>query len=202
MDFFETVSKRRSVCRFSDRPVAHRDILSMLEAAILAPSATNEQPWRFIVIRDKNLKEGMRDVVNAMVEATIAATGDKSRRKRLVWMQSHSTHFADAPVAIAVLARPWVGGGYSEPTHPARRDLALESVAMAAAHLQLAATALGYSSCFASSPAEFAREELEALLGVEQPWFLVGIVSLGVAGKRPGKRPPRKSVAEVSTFIG
>jgi nitroreductase len=43
---------------------------------------------------------------------------------------------------------------------------------MAVAHLQLAATALGYGSCFASSPAEFAREELEAVLGVEQPWFL------------------------------
>ncbi len=202
MDFFETVKRRRSVCRFSDRPVAHKDILAMLEAATLAPSATNEQPWRFIVIRDKNLKEGMRDVVNAIVEAVTASTEDKSRRKRLAWMKSYSTHFADAPVAIAVLVRPWVGGGYSEPTNPARRDLALESVAMAVAHLQLAATALGYSSCFASSPAEFAREELEALLGVEQPWFLVGIVSLGIAAKRPGKRPARKPVAEVTTFIG
>ncbi len=202
MDFFETVRKRRSVCRFSDRPVTHKDILAMLEAATLAPSATNEQPWCFIVIRDKNLKEGMRDIVNAMVEAVTAATEDESRRKRLAWMRSYSTHFADAPVAIAVLARPWVGGGYSQATHPARRDLALESVAMAVAHLQLAATALGYGSCFASSPAEFAREEIEALLGMEQPWFLVGIISLGVAAKRPGKRPPRKSVAEVSKFIG
>ena len=202
MDFFETVRKRRSVCRFSNQLVAHQDILTMLEAAILAPSATNEQPWRFIVIRDKNLKEGMRDVVNAVVEAVIAATDSKSRRKRLAWMQSYSTHFADAPIAIVALARPWVGGGYGTPTDPAHRDLALESVAMAVAHLQLAATALGYSSCFASSPAEFAREELEALLGVEQPWFLVGIVSLGVAAKRPGKRPTRKSIDEVCAFIG
>jgi nitroreductase len=202
MDFFETVRKRRSVCRFSDQPVAQKDIIAILEAAILAPSATNEQPWRFIVIRDKNLKEGMRDVVNAVVEAVIAATDSKSRRKRLAWMQSYSTHFADAPIAIVALARPWVGGGYGTPTDPAHRDLALESVAMAVAHLQLAATALGYSSCFASSPAEFAREELEALLGVEQPWFLVGIVSLGRAAKRPGKRPTRKSIEEVCAFIG
>jgi nitroreductase len=202
MDFFETVRKRRSVCRFSDRPVANKDIMAMLEAAILAPSATNEQPWRFIAIRDKNLKEGMRDVVNAMVETVTAATEDRSRKKRLAWMQSYSTHFADAPVAIAALARPWVGGGYGAPTDSTHRDLALLSVAMAVNHLQLAATALGYSSCFASSPAEFAREELEALLGVEQPWFLVGIISLGVAAKRPGKRPPRKPVEEVCAFIG
>jgi len=202
MDFFETVRKRRSVCHFSDQPVAQKDIIAILEAAILAPSATNEQPWRFIVIRDKNLKEGMRDVVNAVVETMIAATDSKSRQKRLAWMQSYSTHFADAPVAIAALAHPWVGGGYGAPKDPAHRDLALLSVAMAVAHLQLAATALGYSSCFASSPAEFARNELEALLGVEQPWFLVGIISLGRAAKRPGKRPTRKSIDEVCAFIG
>ena len=202
MDYFETIRKRRSVCQFSDKPVANKDIMAMLEAAILAPSATNEQPWRFVVIRDKNLKEGMRDVVNAMVEAVTASTDDKQRKKRLAWMRSYSTHFAAAPVAIAVLARPWVGGGYSEATDPARRDLALESVAMAVAHLQLAATALGYGSCFASSPAEFARVELEAMLGVEQPWFLVGIISLGVPAKKAGIRPKRKSIEEVCAFIG
>lgn len=202
MDFFEAIKKRRSVCEFSDKAVAQQDIRAMLEAAILAPSATNEQPWRFIVIKDKELKDCMRDVVNAMVEATIAATDSKGHRKHLRWMKSYSTHFADAPVAIAVLARHWVGGKYSPPTDLAHRDLALMSVAMAVAHLQLAATALGYSSCYASAPAEFAREELEALLHVEKPWFLVGIISLGVAIKRPGKRPPRKSIEEVCTFIG
>ncbi len=202
MDFFETVKKRHSVCQFSNHPVAHKDIQAMLEAAILAPSATNEQPWRFIVIRDKELKEGMRAIVNAMVETTIAATHNKSHIKRLKCMQSYSTHFADAPVAIAVLARPWVGGSYSPPADPAHRDLALMSVAMAIEHLQLAATTLGYSSCFASAPAEFAREELESILHVEQPWFLIGIISLGTASRRPQKRPSRKPIEEVCTFIG
>jgi nitroreductase len=73
---------------------------------------------------------------------------------------------------------------------------------MAVAHLQLAATALGYASCFASSPAEFAREELEALLEVDRPWFLVGIVSLGVPAKPFPARPPRKPLEEVCNFIG
>ena len=202
MDFFETVRKRRSVCYFNDQPVAHEDILTMLEAATLAPSATNEQPWRFIVIRDKKLKESMRDIVNAVVEGFIAATDNKSRKQRLKGMQSYSTHFANAPVAIAVLARPWVGGGYSSPTDSTHRDLSLLSVAMAVEHLQLAATALGYTSCFASGPAEFAQEELEVMLGVEQPWFLVGTISLGIAEKPPKERPPRKPIEEVCTFIG
>ena len=202
MDFFETVSKRRSIRRFNSKPVPHEDVLTMLEAAILAPSATNEQPWHFIVIRDRELKEGMRDIVNAILEASIANTDSPERRKRLAGMRRYSVHFADAPVAIAVLARPWSGGGCSTHADATSRDLALQSVAMAVSQLLLAATALGYSACYASAPAEFAGNELEAVLGVELPWFLVGVVSLGIAEKRPGRRASRKAITEVCTFIG
>jgi len=202
MDFFETVRRRRSIRRFSEQEVAYEDILVILEAASLAPSATNEQPWHFIVIRDRETREGMREIVNAVFEALLADTDDKLRRQHLSRMRLYSTHFAAAPVAIAVLARPWAGARYGSSSGPAHRDLALESVAMAASHLQLAATALGYDSCFASAPAEFAREEIEAMLGVEQPWFLLGIVSLGVAARPPRERPPRKALEEICTFIG
>jgi len=202
MDFFEAVRRRQSIRRFSDQPVAHEDILAMLEAATLAPSATNEQPWRFIVIRDKELKESMRDVVNAVLEASISDTSDQSRRNRLARMRFYSVHFAAAPVAIAVLARPWAGGGYGSHADHTSHDLALQSAAMAIGQLLLAATALGYSTCFASAPAEFARYELESLIGVEQPWFLIGVISLGLATKQHRERPPRKALKEVCTFIG
>lgn len=203
MDFFDTVRARRSIRRFSDREVPHEDILAMLEAATLAPSATNEQPWRFIVVRDQELKNGMRDLISSVVKASMATVKDRARKQRLSRMRLYSTHFASAPVAIAVLARPWEGARYtSSRAEPSHRDLAIESVAMAAAHLQLAATALGYGSCFSSAPVEFAREELEALLSVEQPWFLVGIVSIGATSKPPQARPPRKPLEEVCTFIG
>lgn len=202
MDFFETVRKRQSIRRFSDLQVAHEDILAMLEAATLAPSATNEQPWQFIVIRDEVLKTGMRDVVNAVLEAGCSETDDQPRRKRLERMRMYSLHFADAPVAIAVLACPWRGGGSSSHPDATSYNLAQQSVAMAVAQFLLAATARGYGSCFASAPAEFAREELEALIGVDPPWFLLGIISLGKAARQPRKRAPRKALNEVCTFVG
>ena len=137
--------------RFSDRPGAEQDLNDMLEATRLAPSATNEQPWRFIVIRDSELKNGMRDMVDAMIDLVLGTVADESRKRRIEGMKAYSTHFADAPVAIAVLARSWTGGGYSSPQDTAPRDLALESVSMAVDHLLLAATAKGYGSCFASA---------------------------------------------------
>ena len=105
MDFFDTVRKRRSVRRFSDRTVPHEDILTMLEAATQAPSATNDQPWHFIVIREQGLRDGMRDVVTALLDASISKADDRSRRDRLANMRSFSTHFAAAPVAIRAFSR-------------------------------------------------------------------------------------------------
>ncbi|UCC59317.1 MAG: nitroreductase family protein [Dehalococcoidia bacterium] len=202
MDFFVTIRKRQSVRRFSDMPVAREDVLIMLEAATMAPSATNEQPWHFIVIQDRELKASMRDVVKTLLEAGMQETTDQPRRKRLEGMRTYSLHFADAPVAIAVLARPWQGRRSSPYFDATSYNLAQQSVAMAVAQFLLAATALGYSSCFASAPAEFARQELEALIGAKPPWFLMGIISLGKAEKQPQRRVPRKSIEEVCTFIG
>ena len=202
MDFFETVRNRRSIRRFTEQEIPKEDIITILEAAMLAPSATNKQPWYFIVILDKELKNSMRDMINAIVEAEISSTNDKSRIQRLSKMRIYSTHFAGAPVAIAVLAKPWTGSGYTTAGETTPRDLGIESASMAAAHLQLAATALGYGSCFSSAPAEFARNEMEAILNVQQPWFLIGLISLGVASKKPPQLSPRKSLDETCTFIG
>lgn len=54
--FFDLVAQRYSVRTFSQEPVEKDKILQILEAARLAPSAVNYQPWRFIVATDEDLK--------------------------------------------------------------------------------------------------------------------------------------------------
>jgi nitroreductase len=201
VDFFETVRNRFSTRRFSSEPVPEQDLRRMLEAAVQAPNATNDQPWHFVVIREDAMKQTMKDIVIAVLDAAISAAHDPARRERLTRMRNYSVHFAEAPAAVAVLARPWTGGSGAQSDLTAR-DLGLESASMAAAHLLLASTALGYGGCFASAPAEFAREELEAVLGVEQPWFLVGVVSLGMPRGSRLRKAPRKPLEDVCTFIG
>ena len=51
---FLTLCRDRYSCRFYDteRPVADEDLQNILEAARLAPSACNRQPWQFVVVRD------------------------------------------------------------------------------------------------------------------------------------------------------
>ncbi len=57
MSLSDLVKKRRSTRRFSDRAVEKEKIMMCLEAARLAPSACNSQPWKFIVVDDAQLKD-------------------------------------------------------------------------------------------------------------------------------------------------
>ena len=57
MAFLDLVKQRKSIRDFLDVPVEREKVMMCLEAARLAPSATNSQPWRFIVVDDKKLKD-------------------------------------------------------------------------------------------------------------------------------------------------
>ena len=55
----ETMLNRRSVRRFSDRPVEEEKLQLLLRAAMQAPSAKNAQPWEFLVVKDKEVLEAL-----------------------------------------------------------------------------------------------------------------------------------------------
>ncbi len=56
MDVAEAVKKRYSVREYLDKPVPEEKLILILETARLAPSASNRQEWRFIVVKDKEIK--------------------------------------------------------------------------------------------------------------------------------------------------
>ncbi|MFW2366559.1 MAG: nitroreductase family protein [Desulforhopalus sp.] len=58
MEFFEVVNTRRSIRSFTDDPVSEEIVERVLRAAMSAPSAGNQQPWHFVIVRDrKNLEQ-------------------------------------------------------------------------------------------------------------------------------------------------
>ena len=61
--FLELVKKRRSVRRFKPDPVPDEDIEKIIDAARWAPSGFNTQPWEFVVVREKELKDKIIDAV-------------------------------------------------------------------------------------------------------------------------------------------
>jgi nitroreductase len=83
MDVFEVIRKRRSIRSYKDLEVEEEKLLKILEAAREAPSASNRQEWRFVVVRDKETKKklckaakGQRFVEEAPVVIACCAETD------------------------------------------------------------------------------------------------------------------------------
>lgn len=64
-DFLTRMSARRSVRFFSDEPVPFELIENAIRCASLAPSGANQQPWRFVVVRDQAVKRRIREAAEA-----------------------------------------------------------------------------------------------------------------------------------------
>jgi nitroreductase len=59
VDAFNLIKTRRSIRKFTEEPVSHEVIDKIIEAGSWAPSGLNNQPWKFAVIRDKDLKKSI-----------------------------------------------------------------------------------------------------------------------------------------------
>lgn len=205
----EVFARRRSIRRFAPDPVPEEDIRRIIRAAGLAPSAGNQQMWRFLVLRSRPLIEHMAQVVRETVEDIMSWEESRAHEARLSGWRRNATLFLDAPVVIAVLSKPYdqpldlhilPARGYSfEQVYRLRGDPGRQSVGAAIQNLLLMAHALGYGTCWMCGPL-VAGPALERLLKVEEPWRLVALVPLGVPAQSPGS-PQRKPLDEICTFV-
>ncbi len=62
MDVFSAILERRSIRKYSPKPVEETKLQKVLEAARLAPSAGNSQQWKFIVVRDEKTRERLMEI--------------------------------------------------------------------------------------------------------------------------------------------
>jgi nitroreductase len=102
MPFLDLVRKRYSVRAFDPRPVEREKLLAVLDAARLAPSACNFQPWRFLVLRDPENRAALaesypRDWFRA-APAVIVGCLVRDR----AWSRVDGKNHGDIDVAIAV----------------------------------------------------------------------------------------------------
>ena len=74
MDFMEVVRKRRSIRKYKTDPIPEEVLNQVLEAARLAPSGGNGQPWHFIVVKDPQ-KKRMLDISEWTLQAPVVIVG-------------------------------------------------------------------------------------------------------------------------------
>ncbi len=62
MELLEAIHTRRSIRQYKDQPIPEEMVRAVLEAAMMAPSAGNVQPWQFIVVDDREKMDQVKDV--------------------------------------------------------------------------------------------------------------------------------------------
>jgi nitroreductase len=202
------LAARRSVRRFRPEAPPRAAIERLLEAAVAAPSASNKQPWRFLVVTDAALVARMAAAVREAVER-IAAHVEPASVPAFRAYGEYFTRFERAPVVIVALHRPLaLLSNLSEPTMPdgdrariaaMERDSGLMGTAMALENLLLAAHALGLGASGMTGPL-VAVDRLRALLEVPDSWEVAALVPVGFAAEEPAPTE-RKPVAKVTRWI-
>jgi nitroreductase len=151
----------------------------------------------------------MADAVRGRLRALLPAAMSEDARRAAQRVEWFSTFFADAPLVIAVVRRPYSsviaraveGASLSAADINAMRGYPdVQSIGAAIEHLLLAATELGYGSCWLSGPL-IAREALEPLLGVTPPDQLAALVTIGVPAAPPAAGHDRRPVDEILQFL-
>jgi nitroreductase len=168
-NFFELVEKRRAIRKYKQFDIPDEDLKKILNAARLAPSAENSQPWRFIIVKNQDTKE-------------------------LLAKPSTQSFIANANAIVVVLGDPKASCCPTAQTWITRDPM------IAAEHLVLAATALGYGTCwianYESRPKEWVTE-VKRTLKIPEEMHIVVLVAIGVPDETPSPRS-RKSLKETS----
>lgn len=208
--FFAILAGRRSVRQFAADAPPRELVLRAIEAATHAPSGMNKQPWRFIVIVNEHVKAEMVRRVSREIETILALLAADEYGDRIAdYLRNYATLFRTAPVVIAVLYREYgqviasllerSNLRYPENQEEAANP-AMQSVSAAIQNLQLAAHAVGLSTCWMTAPL-FARRQLHELLDVEDPWQLAAILPIGYAASTNTNGPRRLRLDRVVRFI-
>ena len=175
--FLDLVKKRRSVRRFLDKAVEREKIFSCIEAARLAPSAQNVQPWKFLVIDDPETKKRFSNDVFSGI-------------------YSPSKFAAQAPVLILQLACldviTNVIGKQIQNIH-----FYLIDSGIAGEHIILQATALELGTCWIGW---FNIKKARKFFNIPKKYKIVNLFALGYFEKRPPKEKKRKSLEEIISF--
>jgi nitroreductase len=209
MEFRDVVEKRVSVRQFRKDPVPPADVHEMVRLASLAPSPNNQQPWRFIAVTRSSLLRDMAEAVRARVRAMLPGPGSDDARRAAQRVEWFSTFFEEAPLVVAVARQPYTTvinvALADSPTSGAdinamRGHPDVQSVGAAVEHLLLAATEMGYGSCWLSGPL-VAREALESLLGIEAPQQLAALVAVGMPAIVAAAGHDRKPLGELLLSI-
>ena len=204
----EAMANRRSVRRFAEQPVPRKVIEDLLAAAVLAPSASNKQPWRFLVVTNRRIVRRLVEAVRRAVDR-VAAGMDPRARDAFRDYAAGFRAFDAAPVVIVPLWRAvglltHLGLGELEAKdrdaiERMEETSGVASVSLAVQNLLLRVHDRGLGATLMTG-CLLAREEMREILGVRSSWEILGLLPVGYPAEDP-PAPGRKPVEQVVRWM-
>lgn len=175
--FQKLVTQRRSIRRYLDQPVDREKILTCIEAARLAPSAENVQPWRFLIVDEPEIKEAFS-------------------REAFSGIYFISRFAAKAPVLILILGQLDIIanriGKQIQNIH-----FYLIDIGIAGEHIVLQAEELGLGTCWIGW---FNTRKTRKFFNIPRKYKIVSMLSLGYYDRKPSKQKKRRALEEIVWF--
>jgi nitroreductase len=177
MDLNEAITGRRAVREYTAQVVDEHVVDRLIDAAIQAPSAVNQQPWTFTVVRDQTILDRIsRDAKSHMLATMPASPHADHFQSMLNDPDFHIFYHAPTLILISAIAEgPWI----------------VEDCALAAENLMLAAYAGGLGTCWIGFAQSFLNTSAgKNILSLPASWVPVAPIIVGHA-KAPATPVPR-----------
>ncbi|MBI5606055.1 MAG: nitroreductase family protein [Deltaproteobacteria bacterium] len=206
MHVIDAIKNRRSIRQFRAKPVPEELILELLEAANLAPSATNRQPWEFVVVQRSYL-DRLQHVFEQAMKDRVAEIGEKELgdaikdlsipthqgMDKVKGLEYFSRTLGGAPLAVVfcipVVQDPWEWRN------------SISSTAAAIENFLLAATSKDLGTCWLTGPLKTRAKAISSILQIPRDKEIVAIVAVGFPRLTP-KMPPKKELKNKLTWLG
>ena len=204
MELKQAIEKRTSIRTFTEEEVPVKDLKELVKRAGLAPSVNNFQPWKFYSLTNKKILNELATKVSEKIKQLPEnqSIASKNLKSQVEWF---ATFFENAPAVIAMAMEDYEsvlekGVQLShEEINKLRNFPDMQSAGAAIQNILLSAVDLGYGACWLSAPM-MAKEDLEKILNIENPYHLIAFVAVGKASKNLQPKP-KKSLEEIFTLI-
>lgn len=199
----EVIRERKSVRKFDPSyTISKEEIASMLKEATEAPSSSNLQPWRFIVIQDLETKKKVKQIAynQEQIEtcsAVIAVIADTEMHHNID--KIYRSNFEAGHIDVTNLERQTQNAKALYPSAPpeVRMNIASFDTGLISMQLMLLAKANGYDTVCMGG---FNKKQFAEAFELDSRYAPVVLIALGKAAS-PAYNSTRMNVEEIATFI-
>ena len=193
-NFIDLLKSRRSIRAFKSDPIPEEFIQKIIEAARWAPSGGNSQPWEFIVIKKKEIKDRIADLFVESTKPVRQAELTREKELRVPALEREITEpgFKNASVFILLCGDPRLNEAFPLLVYQkSGTEVLTSNFASAFLCMQLAAKSLGLGSQWVSATGGMMEGPLKKLLDIPKEFKIYDMMAVGYPAYQLGPRFPR-----------